>query len=65
MEESSICHGRSGDARKLAPVICDFGSAVVDDIYTNIHRAPEVIRKEPGRVAIWHVICMVIQLIRR
>lgn len=50
-----------------APILCDFGSAVVDegehteDIQPNAFRAPEVILGVPwtSAVDIWNVACMV------
>lgn len=50
-----------------APVLCDFGSAVIggiehlEDIQPNIYRAPEVILEVPWTysVNIWDVGCMV------
>lgn len=57
-----------GMPKKLgAPVLCDFGSAVLgdemhsEDIQPDIYRAPEVILEVPWtyRVDIWNVGCMV------
>lgn len=51
-----------------APVLCDFGSAVVidnvehrEDIQPNVYRAPEVILEAPWTysVDIWNTACMV------
>ena len=55
-----------------APILCDFGSAVLgdeehsEDIQPNIYRAPEVILEAPWTysVDIWNVGCMVRQPIR-
>ena len=53
-----------------APILCDFGSAVMgdeehsEDIQPNIYRAPEVILQAPWsyRVDIWNVGCVVRKL---
>lgn len=50
-----------------APVLCDFGSAVlgtephVEDVQPNVYRAPEVILEKPWSYSIdtWNVGCMV------
>ena len=50
-----------------APVLCDFGSAVLgqeeysEDVQPNIYRAPEVILEAPWThsIDIWNVGCMV------
>lgn len=50
-----------------APVLCDFGSAVLgeiehlEDIQPDIYRAPEVILKAPWTYSVdtWNVACMV------
>lgn len=50
-----------------APVLCDFGSAVlgtethVEDVQPNVYRAPEVIFEKPWSysIDIWNVGCMV------
>jgi len=50
-----------------APVLCDFGSAVLgeiehrEDIQPNVYRAPEVILKAPWTYSVdtWNVGCMV------
>lgn len=55
-----------------APVLCDFGSAVLgnekhsEDIQPDIYRAPEVILEVPWTysVDIWNVGCMVRQLVQ-
>lgn len=53
-----------------APVLCDFGSAVIDgkghleDVQPNIYRAPEVILEASwsNKIDIWNVGCMVSNL---
>lgn len=67
----TICVSRELDMPETlgAPVLCDFGSAVlgtephVEDVQPDVYRAPEVILEKPWSysIDIWNVGCMVSQ----